>query len=120
MILHIVDKLAPNSSHLTTGLVNYVPGRGCFRAVSSQNGDKIVTSPPPPPIVGRLLRGLQATHISTLNSMFARLGTDYKTRNELFFAILEALLLLFNIINLFYYVLKMFLFYFCLVSRYGD
>ena len=39
MIPYIVDKLAPNSSHLTRGLVNYVPGRGCFRAVSSQNGD---------------------------------------------------------------------------------
>ena len=36
---------------------------------------------------------------------------DYETRNQLFFAILEALLLL-NIINLFYYVLKMFCFVF--------
>ena len=44
------------------------------------------------------------------NSMFAKLGTDYEIRNQLFFAILEALLL-FNIINLFYYVLK----YFCFV-----
>ena len=43
--------------------------------------------------------------------MFARLGTDYEIRNQLFFAILEALLL-FNIINLFYYVLKMFCFVF--------
>ena len=48
----------------------------------------------------------------TLNRMFARLGTDYEIRNQLFFAILEAALLLFNIVNLFYYVLKMFLFVF--------
>ena len=32
-------------------LVKYVSGRGYFRAVPSQNGDKYVTSPPPPPIV---------------------------------------------------------------------
>ena len=52
MIPYMVGKLAPNSSHLTRGLVKYVPGRGYFRAVSSQNGDKFVTSPPsPPPIV---------------------------------------------------------------------
>ena len=37
---------APNSSHLTRGLVKSVPGRGYFRAVPSQNGDKYVTSPP--------------------------------------------------------------------------
>ena len=49
MIRYMVGKLAPNSSHLTRGLVKYVPGRGYFRAVSSQNGDKTVTSPPPPP-----------------------------------------------------------------------
>ena len=41
--------------------------------------------------------------------MFARLGTDYEIRNQLFFAIFEALLL-FNIMNLFYYVLKVFCF----------
>ena len=44
---------------------------------------------------------------NTDDSVFARLGTDYKIRNQLFFAILEALLL-FNIINLFYCVLKIF------------
>ena len=51
MIPYMVGKLAPNSSHLTRGLVKYVPGRGpgrgYFRAVPSQNGDKYVTSPPP-------------------------------------------------------------------------
>ena len=45
---YMVDKLAPNSSHLTTGLVKSVSGRGCFRAVFSRNGDKSVTSPPSP------------------------------------------------------------------------
>ena len=53
MILYMVGKLAPNSPHFTRGLVKYVPGRGYFRAVPSQNGDKFATSPPPP-IVERL------------------------------------------------------------------
>ena len=48
MIPYMVGKLAPNSSHLTRGLVKYVLGRGYFRAVFSKNGDKFVTSPPPP------------------------------------------------------------------------
>ena len=48
MIPYMVSNLAPDSSHLTRRLVKYVPGRGCFPAVSSQNGEKIVTSPPPP------------------------------------------------------------------------
>ena len=48
MIPYMVGKLAPNPTHSTRGLVKYVPGRGYFRAVPSQNGDKIVTSPPPP------------------------------------------------------------------------
>ena len=48
MIPYMVGKLAPISLHLTRGLVKYVPGRGCFRAVPSQNGDKYVTSPSPP------------------------------------------------------------------------
>ena len=44
----------PEFTHLTRGLVKYVPGRDYFRAVSSQNGDKFVTSPPRPPIVKRV------------------------------------------------------------------
>ena len=47
MIPYLVSKLAPNLSHLTKGLVKYVPGRSYFRAVPSKNGDKYVTSPPP-------------------------------------------------------------------------
>ena len=43
----MVGKLAPNSLHLARGLVKYVPGRDYFRAVSYQNGDKFVTTPPP-------------------------------------------------------------------------
>ena len=46
MIPYMVGKLAPNLSHLTRRLVKSVPGRGYFRAVPSQNGDKYVTSPP--------------------------------------------------------------------------
>ena len=49
MTLYMVGKLAPNSSHLTRGLVKSFPGKGYFRAVPSQNGDKYVTPPPPPP-----------------------------------------------------------------------
>ena len=41
-------KLVPNSTHSTRGLVKYVPDRGYFRAVLSQNGDIFITSPPPP------------------------------------------------------------------------
>ena len=47
MIPYMVGKLAPNSSHLTRGLVKSVTCRGYFRAVPSQNGDIYVTSPHP-------------------------------------------------------------------------
>ena len=53
-ILYTVGKLAPNSPHFTRELIKYVPGRGYFRAVPSQNGDKFATSPTPP-IVERLI-----------------------------------------------------------------
>ena len=43
MIPYMVGKLAPSSSHLTRKLVKYVACRGCYYAVSSQNGDKFVT-----------------------------------------------------------------------------
>ena len=54
MIPYMIGKLAPSPTHSTGGLVKYVPGRGYFRDVPSQNGDKIVTSPPPPSIVERV------------------------------------------------------------------
>ena len=44
----MVGKLAPNPTHFIRGLVKKVPGRGYFKGVPSQNGDKCVTSPPPP------------------------------------------------------------------------
>ena len=47
MIPYMVGKLALNPTHSTRGLVKYVSGRGYFRAVPSQNGDKFVISPPP-------------------------------------------------------------------------
>ena len=47
MIPYMVGKLAPNPTYYTRGVVKYVPGRGYFRAVPSQNGDKYVTTPPP-------------------------------------------------------------------------
>ena len=56
MIPYMVGKLAPNSSHLTRELVKYVSGWGYFRTVPSQNGDKIVTSPPPPIVEWVLLK----------------------------------------------------------------
>ena len=56
MIPYMVGKLAPNSSHLTRGLVKSVSGRSYFRAVPPQNGDKHVTPPPPPPIVELVAR----------------------------------------------------------------
>ena len=50
----MVGKLALNSTHFTMGLVKYVPGRGYFRVVLFQNGDKFATSPTSP-IVERLI-----------------------------------------------------------------
>ena len=46
MIPYMVGKLVPNPTHHTRGPVKYVPGRGYFGAVPSQNGNKSVTSPP--------------------------------------------------------------------------
>ena len=48
MIPYTVGKLAPNSAYFTRGVVKYLPERDSYCAVSSQNGDKIVTSRPPP------------------------------------------------------------------------
>ena len=53
MIPYMFGKLAPNSTHSTRGVV-YVPNRGYFRAIPSQNGDTFVPSPPPS-IVERVL-----------------------------------------------------------------
>ena len=48
MIPYMVDKLVPISTHFTRGVVKYVSEKCYFRAVPSQNGDKFVTSSPPP------------------------------------------------------------------------
>ena len=40
MIPYIVDKLSPNRTPFTRGLVKYVPGMGYFNAVPSQTGEK--------------------------------------------------------------------------------
>ena len=61
MIPYMVGKLAPNPTHSTRGLVKYVPGRGYFRAIPSQNGDKTVTSPPPS-IVERVVESQNPDH----------------------------------------------------------
>ena len=47
MIPYMVGKLAPNSTHVIRGLVKQGPGRGYFRVVPFQIGDKFVTSPHP-------------------------------------------------------------------------
>ena len=73
MIPYMVGKLAPKSSHLTRGLVKYVPGRGCFRAVSSHNGGKFVTSPPPP-------IGKRAKSRTPLNGEMAYFGRCVSTK----------------------------------------
>ena len=65
MILYMVGKLAPNSSHLTRGLVKYVPSRDYFRAVSSQNGKKF----PPQSLNGSV----------QMTSSRVRLGQSFKT-----------------------------------------
>ena len=65
MIHYMVGNLALNPTHSTRrGLVKYVPGKGYFRAVPSQNGDKFVTSPPPS-IVERVTVGANAAHTAT-------------------------------------------------------
>ena len=70
MIPYMVGKLAPNLSHLTRGLVKYVPGRGYFRAVSLQNGDTFVTSPPPQSLNGSLREqnSLGKLHVRVTNA----------------------------------------------------
>ena len=72
MIPYMVGKFAPNSTHFTKGLVKYVPGRGYFRVVPSQNGDKFVTSPLPP--------------------ILERLDPRYRISNEVPLALLRGIL----------------------------
>ena len=46
MIPYMVDKLAPNSTDFTRGLVKYVPGRDFIVPPPPLNGDIVATSPP--------------------------------------------------------------------------
>ena len=48
MIPYMAGKLAPDPTHSIRGLVKYVPGRGYFHNVPSQNGDNLLHSRPPP------------------------------------------------------------------------
>ena len=50
MIIYMIGKLDLNSIHFTRRLVKYFPGRGYFRAVPYQNGDKFATSQTPPTV----------------------------------------------------------------------
>ena len=77
MIPYMVGKLAPNSSHLTRGLVKYVPGRVSFRAVSYQNGDQFVTSPPPPTV--ELVSSIPKPHLVRIRAHSGRASTQAST-----------------------------------------
>ena len=79
MIPYMVGKLAPNSSHLTRGLVKYVPDRSYFRAVSSQNGVKFVITPPLPPVVERV----STPHLAQRRDGALSLTTGCSTRHWL-------------------------------------
>ena len=68
MIPYMVGKLAPNSTYFTMLLVKYVPGRGYFWAVPSQNEDKFVTSLPSP-IVERVEMALRYQRMRMLASI---------------------------------------------------
>ena len=59
MIPYMVGKLAPNWTHSTGELAKYVPGWDYFRAVPSQNRDKIVTPRPALSVERVLSRGDQ-------------------------------------------------------------
>ena len=66
MIPYIAGKRAPNSTNSTRGLAKYVPGRIYFRTVPSQDGDKFVTSPPPPQSLNGSLDCLQEEYPARL------------------------------------------------------
>ena len=87
MIPYMVGKLAPNSSHLTMRLVKYVPGRGSFRAVPSQNGDKVVTSPPLPQSLNGSIGVLLSVHcklaVWTINGITRKVAESRRTEGIL-------------------------------------
>ena len=74
--------IAPNSSHLTRGLVKYVPGWGCFRAVSSHSG-QICYIPAPPLIVERV-RNEPLAGVATLGIAVLQQGGNISERRVAF------------------------------------
>ena len=84
MILYMVGKLTPNSSYLTRRLVQSVSGRGYFRTVPSQNGDKIITSPPPP----QSLNGSRGGRYGDFNLLRAAITTK---KVEMFQAVMTTI-----------------------------
>ena len=106
MILYMVGKLALNSTQFTKGLVKYVHGRGCFRAIPSENGDKFATSPTPPIVeqhacrVGNLTRLIHTlaicvtihyiniyTSIAQIKTCFLRRYKQLKRRITMYYLI---------------------------------
>ena len=82
MTPYMVGKLAPISSHFTRGLVKYVPGRGYFRAVSYQNGNKFLTSPPPPIVELVILEGIWEDEPVNASTAFHGDETPKKTTQD--------------------------------------
>ena len=82
MILYMIGKLAPISTHFTRGLVKFVPGRGYFRAIPSQNGDKFSTSPTPQSLNDYVYCGLKLDrkYRNIGNISYCGLGTKNRRR----------------------------------------
>ena len=55
MILYMVGKLAPNSTHSTRGLVKYVPDRAIFVPSSLKTGTNLLHPLPPQSLNGSLV-----------------------------------------------------------------
>ena len=88
MIPYMFGKLAPSSTYSTGGLVKYIPGRSYFRAVFSQNGDKIVTPLPPPQSLngsgGRSGENkTKQNYLKTSNHKASRVGVHCNIKIEL-------------------------------------
>ena len=82
MIPYMVGKFTPNSTHFTKLLVKYVSGRGYFRAVPSQNGDKFVTSPPFPIVERVNVRSCNADGHFTFSIDWLKLSTNVSSLIE--------------------------------------
>ena len=56
MIPYMVGKLAPNSSHLTRGLVKYVPDRAKFVPFPAKTGTNLLHPRPPQSFIDRKIK----------------------------------------------------------------